>query len=62
LLEYRSPDESRIKDKMLYASSKDSLRRALVGIASEIQGTDIDEIAYENGAFLSPLPNPPLRQ
>lgn len=47
---------------MLYASSKDSLRRALVGIASEIQGTDIDEIAYENGAFLSPLPNPPLRQ
>lgn len=46
----RSPDESRIKDKMLYASSKDSLRRALVGIASEIQGTDLDEIAYDNGA------------
>jgi cofilin len=35
---------------MLYASSKDALRRALVGIATEIQGTDFSEVAYENGA------------
>ncbi|GAA6034781.1 hypothetical protein JCM8097_001166 [Rhodosporidiobolus ruineniae] len=41
-----SPDNSKIKDKMLYASSKDALRRALVGIATEIQGTDYDEISY----------------
>ena len=40
---------------MLYASSKDALRRALVGIASEIQGTDHSEIAYAEGA------PPPLR-
>ncbi|GAA5976673.1 hypothetical protein JCM21900_002864 [Sporobolomyces salmonicolor] len=42
-----SPDEARIKDKMIYASSKDALRRALVGIASEIQGTDFSEVAYD---------------
>ncbi|KAI5479471.1 cofilin [Pseudohyphozyma bogoriensis] len=41
-----SPDESKIKTKMLYASSKDALRRALVGIAVEIQGTDSSEIDY----------------
>ncbi|GEM11022.1 cofilin [Rhodotorula toruloides] len=42
-----SPDEAKIKDKMLYASSKDALRRALVGIAAEIQGTDFSEVAYD---------------
>ncbi|SCZ89922.1 BZ3500_MvSof-1268-A1-R1_Chr1-3g01664 [Microbotryum saponariae] len=41
-----SPDDAKVKNKMLYASSKDALRRALVGIASEIQGTDYSEIAY----------------
>ncbi|GAA5871729.1 hypothetical protein JCM8547_008126 [Rhodosporidiobolus lusitaniae] len=43
-----SPDDAAIKQKMLYASSKDSLRRALVGIASEVQGTDFDEVAYDS--------------
>lgn len=43
----RSPDDAKIKNKMLYASSKDALRRALVGIAIEIQGTDASEVAYE---------------
>jgi len=42
-----SPDNAKIKNKMIYASSKDSLRRALIGIAADIQGTDFDEIAYE---------------
>ncbi len=32
---------------MVYASSKDALRRALNGVASEIQGTDFSEVAYE---------------
>jgi hypothetical protein len=36
---------------MVFASSKDALRRALVGIAVEIQGTDSSEVAYESGAF-----------
>ena len=49
----RSPDEAKIKTKMLYASSKDALRRALVGVASEIQGTDHSEIAYAEGRHSS---------
>lgn len=49
----RSPDEAKIKNKMLYASSKDALRRALVGIAVEIQGTDFSEVAYESGTSAS---------
>ncbi|KAJ7367205.1 actin depolymerizing factor [Mycena albidolilacea] len=42
-----SPDDAKIKAKMVAASSKDALRRALVGIAVEIQGTDYSEVAYE---------------
>ncbi|GLB38227.1 putative actin-binding proteins ADF family protein [Lyophyllum shimeji] len=43
-----SPDGAKIKQKMLFASSKDALRRALVGVAVEIQGTDYSEVAYES--------------
>ncbi|KAG4302417.1 hypothetical protein PCK1_001253 [Pneumocystis canis] len=43
----RSPETSPIRSKMLYASSKDALRRALCGISIEIQGTDLSEIAFE---------------
>ncbi|KAG8898946.1 cofilin [Tulasnella sp. 403] len=42
-----SPDGSKIKQKMTYASSKDELRRSLVGIATEIQGTDTEEISHQ---------------
>jgi len=47
----RAPDDAKIKQKMLFASSKDALRRALTGIAVEIQGTDFSEVAYESGKF-----------
>jgi cofilin len=47
----RSPDDAKIKQKMLFASSKDALRRSLVGVAFEIQGTDFSEVAYESGAY-----------
>ncbi|EIM86005.1 uncharacterized protein STEHIDRAFT_122014 [Stereum hirsutum FP-91666 SS1] len=43
-----SPDDSKVKQKMLFASSKDALRRALVGIAAEIQATDFSEVAHES--------------
>ncbi|KAI1794953.1 recombinant Actophorin [Ganoderma leucocontextum] len=43
-----SPDDSKVKQKMLFASSKEALRRSLVGIAAEIQGTDFSEVAYES--------------
>jgi len=42
-----SPSDAKIKDKMVTASSRDILRRSLVGIAVEIQGTDLSEVAYE---------------
>jgi len=42
-----SPEEAKVKDKMLFASSKDSLRKSLVGIGAEVQGTDFSEVAYE---------------
>ncbi|KAF8583127.1 actin cross-linking [Ramaria rubella] len=43
-----SPDDAKIKSKMLFASSKDALRRSLVGVAAEIQGTDFSEVAHES--------------
>ncbi|OBS23114.1 hypothetical protein FPOA_03673 [Fusarium poae] len=42
-----TPDSAKVKDKMVYASSKDALRRALVAIGMEIQATEHDEISYE---------------
>jgi len=42
-----SPDTAKIKDKMVYASSRDALRRSFQGIAVEIQGTDFSEVAHE---------------
>ncbi|KAH9080579.1 recombinant Actophorin [Lactarius deliciosus] len=42
-----SPDIAKIKDKMLASSSKDALRRSLVGIAVDIQATDFSEVEHE---------------
>ncbi|KIO25853.1 hypothetical protein M407DRAFT_243931 [Tulasnella calospora MUT 4182] len=42
-----NPDNAKIKQKMVYASSRDSLKRSLVGIAVEIQGTSLDEVDYD---------------
>lgn len=43
----RSPDNARIKNKMVFASSKDALRRSLDGIGAEVQATDYDEVSDE---------------
>jgi cofilin len=48
----RAPDTAKIKNKMVFASSKDVLRRALVGIAVEVQGTEYAEVAYDAGAHI----------
>ncbi|CCH43481.1 Cofilin [Wickerhamomyces ciferrii] len=42
-----SPDTAPIRSKMVYASSKDALRKALNGVAADIQGTDYSEVSYE---------------
>lgn len=43
----RSADYETIKPRMTYASSKESLKNALVGIAAEVQANRDDEIEYE---------------
>ena len=43
-----SPDTAPVRSKMMYASSKDALRRALNGVSTDIQGTDFSEVAYES--------------
>jgi len=42
-----SPDSAKIKSKMVYASSRDALRRALIGVAVDIQAADYDEASFE---------------
>jgi len=46
-LDYRAPDTSKTKSKMMYAGSKDSIKKALQGIQIEIQGTDASEVSEE---------------
>jgi len=43
-----APDSAKTKPKMLYTSSKADLRKKLVGIATEIQATDMAEIDYDS--------------
>ncbi|ODQ76920.1 hypothetical protein BABINDRAFT_55433 [Babjeviella inositovora NRRL Y-12698] len=43
-----SPDTAPVRAKMVYASSKDALRRALNGVSTDIQGTDFSEVAFES--------------
>ncbi|KAI8850838.1 hypothetical protein BC829DRAFT_374271 [Chytridium lagenaria] len=62
-----APDTSKIRSRMLYASSKLAIRQRLDGIHTEIQCTDSAELAYESvfeklapkGAV--PLHKPPRR-
>jgi cofilin len=42
-----SPDDAGVKPKMIYASSKDALKRSLNGIAHELQANDSDDIEYD---------------
>ncbi|CAK7335515.1 unnamed protein product [Dovyalis caffra] len=42
-----SPDTSKIRSKMLYASSKDRFRRGLDGVQVELQATDPSEMSLD---------------
>ncbi|RVX13633.1 Actin-depolymerizing factor 1 [Vitis vinifera] len=42
-----SPDTSRVRSKMIYASSKDRFKRELDGIQVELQATDPTEIGLD---------------
>lgn len=43
----RSPEASRIRAKILYATSKAGLRRVLEGIHYELQATDPTEMGFD---------------
>lgn len=45
---YRSPENAAIKQKMIYTSSKDTLKRALVGIGKDVQACDYGDLAWSN--------------
>ena len=40
----RAPETAPIKSKMVYAGTKNDLKKALVGLSIEIQGTDLAEV------------------
>ncbi|OAY59826.1 hypothetical protein MANES_01G062900v8 [Manihot esculenta] len=42
-----SPDRSKVRSKMLYASSKDRFRRQLDGVQVELQATDPSEMSLD---------------
>jgi len=45
----RSPEKAKIKQKMVYASSKDALKKALgEGVAKEVQANDNGDLAWSN--------------
>eukprot|EP01089_Gocevia_fonbrunei_P016076 TRINITY_DN48_c0_g3_i1.p1 TRINITY_DN48_c0_g3~~TRINITY_DN48_c0_g3_i1.p1 ORF type:complete len:141 (-),score=38.14 TRINITY_DN48_c0_g3_i1:77-499(-) len=43
-----APDSASIKGKMIYTSTKDSVKKKLQGLQVEVQATDYDEISYES--------------
>jgi len=45
---FRSPENATIKQKMVYTSSKDALRKACVGVAKEVQACDYGDLSWPN--------------
>jgi len=43
-----SPENATVKQKMVYTSSKDAIKKALVGIGKEIQACDYGDLAWES--------------
>eukprot|EP01119_Soliformovum_irregulare_P009430 TRINITY_DN2273_c0_g1_i4.p1 TRINITY_DN2273_c0_g1~~TRINITY_DN2273_c0_g1_i4.p1 ORF type:complete len:142 (-),score=42.92 TRINITY_DN2273_c0_g1_i4:94-519(-) len=39
-----SPEGAPVKSKMVYAGTKNDVRKALVGVSIEVQGTDLSEV------------------
>ena len=47
LVHCRCPDIAKVKPKMIFASSKDNLKKRLVGIACEVQGSDRGDVEFD---------------
>lgn len=50
----RAPDDAKIKDKMLFASSHEAFKHRLDGVGFEVQATDRSEVSHEIGSSLAP--------
>jgi hypothetical protein len=50
---YRCPDVAKVKPKMIYASSKEELKKRLVGLACEIQGSDQGDVEFNEVCAMS---------
>lgn len=42
-----APENAKVKEKMLITSSKDAVKKKLVGISKEIQATDLSEVSLQ---------------
>lgn len=42
------PDNSKVKDKMVYASTKENLKRRFVGLFKEIQASDHNDLTFQS--------------
>ena len=42
----RCPDDGKIGDKMIYASSKDTIKKAFTGLGLEFQANDRGDLDY----------------
>ncbi|KAF8925650.1 hypothetical protein EDD21DRAFT_436193 [Dissophora ornata] len=42
-----APDIASVKSKIIFASTRSSFRRSLIGVEGDIQASDYDEISYE---------------
>jgi cofilin len=47
ILNNRCPESAKIKQKMLYSSSYDALKKALVGVYKYVQACDFEEASQE---------------
>ena len=50
LLSLRNPDEGGVKLKMLYASSKDAIKKVFTGLPGEFQVNDRGDLEYDHFA------------
>ena len=50
VLSCRCPEDSKIGDKMIYASTKDSIKKAFTGLSLEFQANDSGDFDYDSMA------------
>ena len=46
LLLFRCPEDAKIGDKMIYASSKDTIKKSFTGLSLEFQANDSGDMDY----------------